>query len=118
METPRPVQARWRAWISILLSLLALMFSLPQPFFLPWIWPPLISGQNRPGDLGLSTGAFLLFLAVSLASVITAFYNQPRPLAWPGKVAMILALPVAVLILPLSILMFIIYIQMYFIHGS
>jgi hypothetical protein len=117
MGTWPPIAARHRAPISILLSLLSLIFTLPVLFFLPWFWWPVTSGGSWPRDLMLSTGAYILFIAMNLASVMTAFYNHPRPVSWPGKIAMALALPVAVLVLPLSILMFITFIQTYFLNG-
>lgn len=69
------------------------------------------SGENWPRDFVLSAGVRILFIAMNLACVITAFYDGLKSGSWQGKVAIVLAILVVVLILPLSIPLFIDFIQ-------
>jgi hypothetical protein len=117
MEKLRRISYMDRAWLSILLSLASLVFTLPVLFFLPWVWSPMMSGGTWPRDLLLRTGVYILFLVLNFTSVITAFHNRPNPTPWPGKIAMVMAVPVAVLVIPLALLMFVTFIQFNFIDG-
>lgn len=93
-----------RAWISIGLGLASLLFTVPVLFFLPWFWSPIASGDNWPRDRFLTIGVHILFIAMNLACVITAFYDRPSPRSsWQRKTAILLAGLVAGLILPFSI---------------
>lgn len=92
-----------RAWISILLSLASLLFTVPVLFLLPWFWSPSSSGDNWPRERFLSLGVHILFIVMNLVCVITAFYDGPRPKSRPGKMAIFLAVLVVLFMLPFSI---------------
>ena len=103
-----------RLELSIMLSLISILITPPALFLLPWIWSPTMSGGDWARERFLALGVYILFIAMNLASVITAFYDRPRPESRQGKTARVLAAIVTLIIFPFSIYMLYLFFKILF----